>query len=362
MAIVGTKNKETCLVINGDKIGGHDGLSVYRTAEGILKQVNMVGANAESWYDMNMKGIQNEARFLRELAGTGYAPKLLDVGEDWILEEDLGASETPTVIQPLMRSLCWMLHLFRCLRIRHIDLTWPNVVVRENHPYALDFQQSRFYDESANSQERWATDTGTVWQWMSQTKDTRGVADESRIIRRWAAVLGALGCQTRLTAHEGKTFLDLGCFQGDMVGMARCEGMEAEGVDFGGFRTGEDSIEIAKALWGWMNCKFTKHDIMELETRYFKRDVVVMFSTWPYIVHKHGKYMAEAVLEQVIRGADVFFFETQLYGDGPGPEFLAKDDDVANMLASCGAGTVKPLINIPVYGRPTSRTVWQCTR
>lgn len=339
-------------------IGGHDGLRVYRTERGILKHLNHDTARAVEWHDMNMLGIHNEARFLRLLEDSGYTPKLLEEGESYILEEDLGITETPTSIQKLSRKCCLMLNLLREKRIRHIDLTWPNVVVTDNHPYAIDWQQSRLFDEEPNPEERWESDTGSVWRWMSVIKDARGVVDENRTVRRWCAVLGALGCQTRLPAHEGKTFLDLGCFQGDHVAMARCEGMEAEGVDFGGFRSGEDSIEIAEDLWAGMGCKFTRADIMDLPESYFARDVVIMFSTWPYIVANHGREQAEGLLASILRRCKTFFFETQLYGDGPGPEFLKTDADIENLLRNCGARDVKALITIPVYGRPASRTIW----
>jgi len=338
-------------------LGGHDGLRVYRTDKGILKSLNHDTEKAVEWHDMNMKGIHNEARFLQLLEGCGYTPKLLEEGDDYILQEDVGDRNVPTSIQDLMRHCCRMLNLFREKRVRHIDLTWVNVIARDNHPWAVDWQQSRMYDEAANPQERNETDTAVVWRWMIEIKDNRGVKDEARIIRRWYNALGALGAlRSRLSPLEGKSFLDLGCFQGDHVAMARCEGMEAEGVDYGGFRTGEDSIEIAESLWKGMGCKFTKEDIFDVAN--FRRDVVTMFSTWPYLVQK-DKEKAIAVLRRIVVESGAFFFETQLYGDGPGPEFLKTDSDVEKLLRDCGAKQVKPLITIPVYGRPTSRTVWE---
>lgn len=339
-------------------IGGHDGLRVYRTEKGILKLVHQDTIEGQNLTDMNIAGIHNEARFLRLLEDTGYTPRLIDEGDDWILEEDLGDTETPTSIQELSRHCCRMLNIFCEQRVRHIDLTWPNVVVRDNHPWAIDWQQSRLWHEEPNPNERWETDTATVWRWLSVVKDTKGVNDENRVVRRWASVLGQLGAQCRIPQNDGKTFLDLGCFQGDHVAMARCDGMEAEGVDFGGFRTGEDSIEIAEKLWAGMGCKFTKVNIMDLPGNYFVRDVVVMFSTWPYVVNRFGPEKAEHLLATILWHCGRFFFETQLYGDGPGPDFLRKKNDVADLLRRCGATEVTELSTIPVYGRPAERTVW----
>lgn len=345
-----------------DKIGGHYGLEVIRAPElgGIVKRVVQNCEQAKGWLGMNLKGIRNEAYFLTVLDGCGYTPKLIERGTNYIIEEDLDDSQPCISHQKLRRNLCGLLYRLWEHRVRHIDLTWPNVIVRNDWPYAIDFQQSRHYTEPFRDQERYPTDSYTVWTWMTRMKDKNGIADESRIVRRWGSVIHALGqANCRVTTLEGKTFLDLGCFQGDHVAMARCEGMDAEGVDFGGFRTGEDSIDIARRLWRGMGCKFTKTDIFDLPEVYFNRDIVTMFSTWPYLVKTKGFLDAKRVLRQVIDESKVFFFETQLYGDGPGPHFLKSDDDVKGLLIACGASDIKALSKFQVYGRPASRTVWE---
>ena len=53
----------------------------------------------------------------------------------------------------------------------------------------------------------------------------------------------------------------------------------------------------------------------------------------------------------------MLFFENQLAGDGPGPEFLQTDIDIKRMLESM-ADRVEPLITLPVYDRNAERTTW----
>jgi len=342
------------------KIGGHVGLLVYRGRKGVLKKINRDTDEAEGLWEVNKKGLHNEAKFLKLLEESGFTPKLFREGKEYIYEEDIGEGTPITDMQNVRRECCRALIILNQQQIRHQDLSWVNVVIEDNHPWFLDWQEARFYGQPAPKGERWDTDTELLWKWMCQIKDHRGVNDESRIVRRWCAVLGALkAVQCQLSPLGGETFLDLGCFQGDHVAMARAEGMAAEGVDHGGFRTGEDSIAIANGLWGGTGCEFTKVNILESPSGYLRRDVVVMFSTWAWLVKNSGKEVAYRILRQAINESGVFFFETQLYGDGPGPEFLKTDEDVNGLLRECGASHVESLVTIPVYGRPASRTVWE---
>ncbi len=140
--------------------------------------------------------------------------------------------------------------------------------------------------------------------------------------------------------------------------------MDALGLDQGGFRSGENSIEIGQELWkdfpfGYVNLSIGNivyHSDLNLARN---RDVVMMFSTWPYIVIDFGWDAATDVLARIIRDNAVLFFETQLAGDGPGPVALKTDDDVEKLLRSLGASTVNNIGTFPVAGRPASRTVWE---
>ena len=62
-----------------------------------------------------------------------------------------------------------------------------------------------------------------------------------------------------------------------------------------------------------------------------------------------------ATLKRIIDQVDVLFFETQLYKDGPGPEFLKTNDDVQAMLSPM-ASNVQLLETIS--GTQT-RTMWK---
>lgn len=340
-------------------IGGHVGLSVSRENGAIVKRAHT--RDGEGYYQIAVKGLANEARMLRAMSKSGWTPELIEEGPGYIVQTDLGDGEPVQLEQSFRRECVRMLYDLRRRNIRHGDLTDRNIIVRDNRPWLVDWQESHFIGETAPQKQPWS-DSELLFRSLSTWHDAAGQVDPSRITRRWRAVLIALGANRDLTLPlKGQTFLDLGCFQGDMVAMAAAEGMDAEGVDFGGFRSGEDSIDIARELWAGMDCRFVKADIMSLPLVDFEaRDVAVMFSTWPYIVMNHGRERAEQLLENVVKRCCVFFFEVQLYGDGPGPEFLRSNDDVLRMLERWGKA--EAILTLPVGGREANRTVWIVTK
>ena len=355
-------------------IGGHrdasssyEALSVYRTPRGILK----LARDAH-----NAAALANEARWLSSLEGAGIAPSIIDAGQGWVLEQDLGDSDpAPTNGEAFRRHMIQVIWTLRDRGVRHGDLTSANIVLRDNRPWLIDWQEAHAFDEPA-PRKRPVSDSylgfRTVADWpvaaTAQDPLERGKADTPRIARRWLAVLDDLGC-IRATGRPpvwGRSFLDLGCFQGDFVAMAAAEGMRAWGIDQGGFRSGENSIEIARDLWGSMGdavttaggVHFDQADIMDLHA--FTFDVVLLFSTWSYMVRDYGEAAARAKLAEIIEDCGVLYFENQLAGDGPGPAFFQSDDDVGHYLARLAgpSGQVRKLVTIPVTGRQAARSVF----
>lgn len=343
-------------------IGGHrkqptndgPGLDVIRETRGIVKRAYTEG---------DLTGIRNEARMLKELRGTGFAPELLEEGDDYIVQEDLGESQPVHDGEVLRQNATRLLWTLRQHRIRHGDLTGGNIIIKGDRPIAIDFQQSHFFDEPAQDKRK-LSDSYFLWRVIqSLPSELHPTPDSPRVIRRWMAVLGSLGGLTLGSPLEGKTLLDLGCFQGDFCAMAAAEGMEdAVGVDRGGFRQGEDSIARGRSLWNKMGAtgklRLFVRDILDWPG--FNYDAVLLFSTWAYIHNEYGKEKAFDLLDRIVAQCGTFFFETQLAGDGPGPDFLVTDDDVGNMLGQFG--TPQPLVTIPVTGRPAERTVWKVSR
>ncbi len=346
-------------------IGGHVGMHVFRGPEGIRKQAlhreNNKGVDV---YRANVKALENEARLLDHLDGSGIAPRMLDRGGDWILQEDLGVSDPPQDMETLRRRMVRMVAMMRQYGVRHGDLTAPNIILKGDIPKAIDWQEGHLLGETP-PQKSPSTDSDFLGRFLAGTPGPDGVCDTPRVGRRWLAVLGALG-GTLLSKNpvsnlpqKGKTFMDLGCFWGDFPALAATEGMEAYGLDPGGFRSGEDAIEIGRELWwGFPFGSITlNHGDAFDQGRRFRYDVVMMFSTWPYLVQQQGQVAAEELLDRIMADCGVLFFETQLYGDGPGPDFLKTDEDVEQMLQR--HGLVDHLIRIHVTGRPAFRSVWK---
>ena len=316
-------------------------------------------------YGLNETAIHNEAMMLDIMTDSGFTPRLIDIDGGELIEGDVGTNEPATDPELWRRNLVKMLATIRSRRLRHGDLKGNNIITRNNWPWAVDWQEGHYLGD-VPPQRTPFSDSSLLMQHIEGTPDAKGQIDIPRVGRRWRLVLGALGAVTNCNVPlKGKTFLDLGCFQGDFVGLAAAEGMKAYGVDSGGFRSGENSIQIGRALWkdfpfGEVN--LIVDDVVSFFLPYFKPDVVMMFSTWPYIVQQYGRKLADSALSVAIREAGVLFFETQLAGDGPGPEFLKTDDDVYDLLTGLGAQSAIPLGTIPVTNRPASRTVWKVER
>lgn len=360
-------------------VGGHRGMDVIRDGGGVIlkRGHNLENKDRTGWID-NIAALQNEAKFLRVMSGSGFTPEVLkDVeveGDDGcvhpvgvrcpcvatLTQSDLGDSEPMKDGELFRRNCVKVLYEIRQRNVRHGDLNGPNILIRDDWPWVVDWQEAHFIGEPAPQKQPYS-DSFLLWRTVAGTAGETG-SDLPRVARRWLAVLGALGgirwaVGTKKLPLAGLRLLDLGCFQGDFVAAGAAEGMEAVGVDSGGFRSGEDSIAQARELWPWIPpTSFVSGDIMGIDK--FNCDVVLMFSTWSYIVRDYGKQAAEDLIHRIVGDCGVLFFENQLKGDGPGPEFLADDDATGHYL--CGfASQVKPLITIPVSGRPASRTVWE---
>lgn len=343
------------------EIGGHlmrpdnakPGLLVFRSERGIIKR---------AYGPADLIGLHNEAAMLQRMEGTGFAPKLYEEGGDYIIQEDLGVQAEMQKVDDgelLRRNSARFLMKLRELRIRHGDLTGANVFIINDRPVFVDWQQSCLFDSPDPYEKRSLSDSYFFWRTMqSYPSKLHPTPDTPRVIRRWMACLGAMGGFGKSASRPegnviGKTLLDLGCFQGDFCALAAAEGMIPMGVDQGGFRTGEDSIAIARELWPEL--LFQKGNIIDWKG--FQYDAVLLFSTWAYIYNDYGQAIAYALFEEIMSQCGSLFFETQLAGDGPGPKFLVTDDDVGNMLGQFG--TPNPIGTFHVAGRPANRTVWQ---
>ncbi len=131
-----------------ERIGGHEGMTVYRTQEGIKK----VATTDEAWNEL-----ANEAGHLSIMEGQ-HAPRLFDhsPGGRFILQEDLGDALS-LVRDPIVRfgaeqffnDCVDLLLALRRNWIYHGDLTPPNLAWTEHRGLcALDWQESSLLGSS----------------------------------------------------------------------------------------------------------------------------------------------------------------------------------------------------------------------
>jgi SAM-dependent methyltransferase len=284
--------------------------------------------------------VLNGATFLARMAGTGYVPqsKLADAG---LLIEDLGESEKVWDEIAFRRNCARLLLKLQELNIAHGDLTSKNIIVKDNCPIVVDWWQAKATDDPT-PKKRPESDAFHLWTAAAELSP-----DTSRHLRRWLAIREHIGAGS---------LLDLGCADGDFCLFAASE-REDTNIPIMGVDKDPEAIVRMSNLCEGLGVDFRVRDIMKIDD--FLYDTVLLLSVWPYIYNRMGAG-ARQLLKRITQRAGQLIFETQLYGDGPGPNFLRTDQDVYEMLS--GYGSVERLAQIPVHGRNAARSVWLVMR
>lgn len=299
--------------------------------KGIKTRVSGATLIKLAFTEIEQKFLENEARFLTHLRGTGFAPKLISLDGARLMVEYLGKSEPVTDETVFRRNCIKLLETLKSHGIRHGDIVAKNVIVKDNRPMLTDFHQSKYEDEPGPDK-RPEGDAYHLWKTALELSP-----DTSRHLRKWLAI------RPHLT--RGGVLVDVGCAQGDYLLMARAEGIckEYYGID----RNCQD------ALIDNVTCAELGASIPVGQC-----DDVLFLSVYAHIAREYDQARADRVLEALMKQADHLFFETQLEGDGPGVH--KSDEDVYEMLAAYGE--VERLTTIPVAGRePHKRSVWRVT-
>ncbi len=141
------------------RIGGHVGMDVIRhhgdqTGPWIRKQAKHERGVTGKWagfdmYGHNVEALMNESTCLQAMDGSGFTPMLIYEGPDYIDQEDLGDTETPTDPEAWRRNCVRMLAEIRARGLRHGDLIRDNIITRGNDPHAIDWQEGHLITEPA---------------------------------------------------------------------------------------------------------------------------------------------------------------------------------------------------------------------
>ena len=306
-----------------------------------------------------MVHLSNETAFLATMAPSGYVPKVLGhagtVEAPTAIElEDLGDTEEVTNTDELLTHAIHLLNSLRRSRIYHGDLTAPNLIIRDNKPYAIDFGESLDLDAPPTRQSKRPEPD---WFHMLQAIQNHG--DPRRIIRRWLAIRESLGT----ASLEGKSLMDFGCHEGYMVALAAADGASGLGWD-------SDQIVCANACTRWAELPMSEKQFpltfLHHDLDYFRRhqtktyDIGLCLSTYPYLIQKVGEELARHFLFKVVMTFGVLFFEAQSSGDGPGPAFWKDQDAVGEYLTVFGK--VEEVCRLDIGGRDAERVTWKVTK
>ncbi len=314
--------------------------------------------------DAGADQLTNEIRFLRALESTGYVPKVIrDVDQKKqgfrILKhtyiEDVGDS------LDLMDEEKFRTHFLRFLwklkqrKIEHGDLTSANIRVVNDVPKVIDWKESRFVLEDRPTK-RPEGDVFHAFQFLA------GLPDGSRHGRRFAAMLNGmqahrLNFQPWHDFKDGKRWVDVGCFHGDIAACAAVSGFE----NVAGIDTDRSAIIRCQARFNGFGIMFQTLDAIELRPTPLNTPVNVLscLSAYPYILNQHGDIESQRLIEGWIDKSDIFFFECQLSGDGPGPEEFKTTRHIEEWLYERGADSVEAIVEIEIKDRDTTRTTFQ---
>ncbi len=291
--------------------------------------------------------LANEGRWLHDLNDSGFTPRLFMDEPGRIVMQDLGDSQEIKNLYNFRRNSIYLLNFLRRKGVKHGDLTAPNIIIKNDHPMAIDWGEAVELGGSLPSK-RPEPDATHLWAVVADHKDT------TRFAGRWLAIREAYGVD-RL---EGSTMLDLGCHEGAFVAAAAVEGVESLGID-----QDIEAINRAFVLWPGLGIAgFIHSDIKDFVTSTLinqRYHMGLLLSVWPYLVNVYGAKEALELLAAIKAKCEVLFFESQLAGDGPGPDFFGIKGDVAQLLSYLpGVGKVEEIITLPVAGRDAARTVF----
>ncbi len=339
-------------------------MECYRVDDGILTVI--FREDDEPRYQQMYKAIHNAADKMRLLEDSGFTPKLLAEKDTEILQEDFGNKNDEGVEGwsvedwiDFRRALIRCLIFLRQKHIRNGDLNGnSNTWIRNKKPYLIDWWDSHFtWEKPPQAGGSGKTDAYWVFTSLIRWSLDLNLSDANRCSRRWGAIHGSfIGTFNCSLPMEGKTLLDVGCFQGDFSAWAAAENMIVTGIDTGDFSSEENTIITAKRLWKDIpNLKFEKADVMNWPN--FKYDVILFMDTYSHLVKYLGKEAPTKLLNRMVNEAGCVFFETQMAGDRTGVEWLKSPEDV---FALVPGAEFKHIATLPEHG--IDRTLWKITR
>ena len=303
------------------------GITVNKVRPGVLE----LAAHTEH----EKEYLQNAYVKLADFSQSGYAPEPFKYRqqEGVLVLEDLGETEPVTDEAIFRRHITELILALKRHRIIHGDATDRNIIVKDNKPYLIDFQQA-IYEHEAGPPKRPGDDADWLW------KAAEGLSpDTSRHIRKWRAI--------RPYLQEG-SILDLGCADGDYLFFAMADNSDR-------VLHGVDRLKVTPCSEHLIGV-IAYGDIMHHE--HFRYDNVLLFSVFAHLQDEHNWGPVDDLMKAIMADCGTLWFETQLFGDGPGPINFVDDSDVSAYLEEY-ASNVETVVTIPVAGRPSHRTIWK---
>jgi hypothetical protein len=268
---------------------------------------------------------------------TDYVPAVERVGVEIIRTSDLGPTQSVTNPELYLSHTRDVLRTLRQAGIRHGDLTEQSVLCRENRPWLVDFAESRLVGDPRPDKRP----EGDV-HWLHKTMRQQAVRNE-RSPEIWQAI------KTRVD-FAGKTVLDVGCGDGDMLLYAHNAGAASVvGIDKDPIKARTTALRVGAIVTPRVTVQAAILGMYEPAIRY---DIVLCLSVLPYVSN-----MGEALMK-LCSLARTAIIECQYAGDGPG--VVTDDGEMLEKLTYAGWTEVSKIGQTHVQDRDKYRSIWLC--
>lgn len=347
---------------------------ILKERPGLVIGLNAAGNIVQTATGMaEYEELLNEMNVLERLTRNGLSigPKPLDRTVNLLPSPSLSletenlapraSSAIVTNMPVLYRAIVRFISELTASNYIHGDLTSPNIYIMpatsdyEYHIKAVDWKQAVTVEDVLNGRALPKRSEPDSWQLLN-TILARGQHDPHRYMRKWKIIRKEIP-NHYFWGHYG--FADLGCHDGWYVAMAAAEGMTAIGVDWD-----KAALDVLRNWWpfqpGYRPLSIY-HDLgtlPESEHQWEKGQVGLCLSTYEWIAYYHSYEVADAFIAWMATHFEMFFFETQLAGDGIGQVF---DDDKAVRGFLSMFGEVHWCGSVDIEGRNTYRSIWKVT-
>jgi len=288
--------------------------------------------------------VKREMNFLKIISDYGYSPKPELYDDRTIKMKKIKQGEV-TDSENFMSHYQKIIDILKKENIRHGDLTTANVLVYQNKPIIIDWNESRFYDEDLHDkrpQEDMYHLHKTMVYYADKSKYPESV--NVRVPQQWRHI-------KRNIPKGLKTVIDLGAGTGDLAIRFKREGYEVRLVD-----SDMQQLEHFKKHPDNASLLFNDDIIYFIDNYKKQADIMCCMAVLPYFSEDDRK----KILKYMADNSTISFIEVQYEGDGPG--YIRNNGHLIGDLQEAGFKKIDHIGSTIVEERFAERRIWKCSQ